>query len=124
MREIALTLGALILFAGTAAAEGPVRHIALYKTVSLPEVTRSSQKISLGHGLTLVAPSRIEKVSPSSEDSRVDELPLLLQERSFSEPDTVAGLELALPNFKPLNFVLAADDLMNPTCGLKLELVW
>ncbi|MEZ4484654.1 MAG: hypothetical protein R2864_08665 [Syntrophotaleaceae bacterium] len=47
----------------------------------------------------------------------------MLRERAFTEASAFAGFEVELPT-SPLSIVFAADDLLNPACGLQLYLVW
>lgn len=75
--------------------------------------------------LTLVAtPANVGSHTPDIENELPPELePALLRERAFTEANAFAGVQVALPT-SPLSIVLAADELLNPTCGLKLHLVW
>jgi len=75
--------------------------------------------------LTLVAaPARVGIHAPDTENELPPELePALLRERAFTEANAFAGVQVALPT-SPLSIVFAADELLNPTCGLKLHLVW
>jgi hypothetical protein len=75
--------------------------------------------------LTLVAaPANPGSYTPDTENELPPELePALLRERSFTEANAFAGVQVALPT-SPLSIVLAADELLNPTYGLKLHLVW
>lgn len=75
--------------------------------------------------LTLVAaPANVGSHTPDTENELPPELePALLRERAFTEANAFAGIQVALPT-SPLSIVFAADELLNPTCGLKLHLVW
>ncbi len=75
--------------------------------------------------LTLVAvPAAVGSHTPDTQNELPPELePALLRERAFTEANAFAGVQIALPT-SPLSIVLAADELLNPTCGLKLHLVW
>lgn len=75
--------------------------------------------------LTLVAaPANPGSYTPDTENEVPPELePALLRERAFTEANAFAGVHVALPT-SPLSIVLAADELLNPTYGLKLHLVW
>lgn len=75
--------------------------------------------------LTLVAaPATVGSHTPDTENELPPELePALLRERAFTEATAFAGVQLALPT-SPLSIVFAADELLNPTCGLELHLVW
>ena len=75
--------------------------------------------------LTLVAaPAKVGSHAPDTENELPPELePALLRERAFTEANAFAGVQVALPT-SPLSIVFAADELLNPTCGLKLHLVW
>lgn len=75
--------------------------------------------------LTLVAaPANVASHAPDTENELPPELePVLLRERAFTEANAFAGVQVALPT-SPLSIVFAADELLNPTCGLKLHLVW
>lgn len=75
--------------------------------------------------LTLVAaPASVKSHVPDTENELPPELePALLRERAFTEANAFAGVQVALPT-SPLSIVFAADELLNPTCGLKLHLVW
>ncbi len=75
--------------------------------------------------LTLVAaPAKPGSYAPDTQNEIPPELePALLRERAFTEANAFAGVHVALPT-SPLSIVLAADELLNPTCGLKLHLVW
>lgn len=76
-------------------------------------------------GLTLVAaPAAVGSHTPDTENELPPELePALLRERAYTEASAFAGVQVALPT-SPLSIVFAADELLNPTCGLKLHLVW
>jgi hypothetical protein len=75
--------------------------------------------------LTLVAaPASLGSHTPDTENELPPELePVLLRERAYTEASAFAGIQVALPT-SPLSIVFAADELLNPTCGLKLHLVW
>lgn len=75
--------------------------------------------------LTLVAaPANLGTYTPDTENELPPELePALLRERAFTEASAFAGVQVALPT-SPLSIVLAADELLNPTYGLTLHLVW
>lgn len=75
--------------------------------------------------LTLVAaPATVGTYTPDTENELPPELePVLLRERAYTEATAFAGVQVALPT-SPLSIVLAADELLNPTCGLTLHLVW
>lgn len=75
--------------------------------------------------LTLVAaPANPANHTPDTENELPPELePALLRERAYTEANAFAGVQVALPT-SPLSIVLAADELLNPTYGLKLHLVW
>jgi hypothetical protein len=75
--------------------------------------------------LTLVAaPANLNSLSIDTQNELPPELePALLRERAFTEASAFAGVQVALPT-SPLSIVFAADELLNPTCGLKLHLVW
>lgn len=75
--------------------------------------------------LTLVAaPANLASPSIDTQNELPPELePALLRERAFTEANAFAGVQVALPT-SPLSIVFAADELLNPTCGLKLHLVW
>ncbi|MCD4688668.1 MAG: hypothetical protein K8R55_04955 [Desulfuromonadaceae bacterium] len=75
--------------------------------------------------MTLVAaPAAVRNPSIEAQNELPPELePALLRERAFTEANAFAGVQIALPT-SPLSIVLAADELLNPTCGLKLHLVW
>jgi hypothetical protein len=75
--------------------------------------------------LTLVAaPANLGNSSKETQNELPPELePALLRERAYTEASAFAGVQIALPT-SPLSIVLAADELLNPTYGLKLHLVW
>jgi hypothetical protein len=75
--------------------------------------------------LTLVAvPANLGTYTPDTENELPPELePALLRERAYTEASAFAGVQVALPT-SPLSIVLAADELLNPTYGLTLHLVW
>jgi hypothetical protein len=125
MKTLVLTIGAILFLVGTAAAENPSRKISLFKTTKSSPASSDIRHFKMLPEITLVASVPAEKVVPSPKTPIADELlPSQLRERSYSEPDTFAGVQMSLPNFSPLNIVLAADDLLNPTCGIRFHLVW
>lgn len=73
--------------------------------------------------LTLVAAPAARDAADAANELPPELEPTLLRERAFTEASAFAGFEVALPT-SPLSIVLAADDLLNPACGLKLHLVW
>lgn len=102
--------------------------IASATELSLSAATESSHAAvtaAKNVGLTLVAtPAKLGSHAPDTENELPPELePALLRERAFTEANAFAGVRIALPT-SPLSIVFAADELLNPTCGLTLHLVW
>ncbi|MEZ4601507.1 MAG: hypothetical protein R2940_17090 [Syntrophotaleaceae bacterium] len=123
MKKWILVIGTLVLFSGTAMAEKPNKQISLFKPAAVSSIARRPVKARPEFTLIVHAPE--EKISPPPKTPIADELlPPLLRERAYSEPETVAGVQVALPNLRPLNIVLAADDYLNPTWGIKIHLPW
>jgi hypothetical protein len=125
MKTLALAIGAMLLLATVAAAEGPHKKRVSINAVRLPAAAQHSHQVLVDTSLTLTVSVAREDVGPPPLNPIADELlPTQLRERSYSEPDAFAGLQVALPNLSPVNLVLTTDDLLNPICGLKLHLVW
>jgi hypothetical protein len=125
MKTLALAIGAMLLLATAAAAEGPRKNRVSINPVRLPAAAHQSQQMPVDAGLTLTVSVAGEDAGPLPLNPVADELlPTQLRERSYSEPDAFAGLQVALPNLTPVNVVLTTDDFLNPICGLKLHLVW
>lgn len=125
MKTLALAIGALLFLATAAAAEGPRKKRASFDPVRLPAVEQHSQPRPVDASITLTVSVACEDTVPLPLNPVADELlPAQLRERSYSEPDAFAGLQVALPNLSPVNVVLTTDDLLNPICGLRLRLVW
>lgn len=128
MKILALAIGAMLLLATAAAAEGPGKKRVSFNPERLPAAVQQSQQPRQ----VLIDANIALSVSVAGEDAGLlplnpvaDELlPTQLRERSYSELDAFAGLQVALPNLSPVNVVLTTDDLLNPICGLKLHLVW
>ncbi len=125
MKTLALAIGALAFLATAAAAEGPRKKGASFEPVRLPAVVQHSQPMPVDASVTLTVSVAGEDAGPLPLNPVADELlPAQLRERSYSELDAFAGLQVALPNLSPVNVVLTTDDFLNPICGLKLHLVW
>ena len=125
MKKWILGFGALFLFSGTAMAEMPNRQVALFKPAAMTVSSIARRPLKARPEFTLIVHAPEKKISPPPKTPIADELlPTLLRERAYSEPDAVAGFQMALPNLRPLNIVLAADDYLNPTWGLKIHLPW
>lgn len=125
MKTLALAIAAMLFLATAAAAEGPRKNRASFDPVRLPTAVHQPQQMPVDAGLTLTVSAAGEDAVPLPLNPVADELlPAQLRERSYSELDAFAGLQVALPNLNPVNVVLTTDDLLNPICGLKLHLVW
>ncbi len=120
MKQIMSMIGMLlVLMAATAGAE-----------VGLPDseggpgaaaVSSSSESFDLG--LLVVSPGIQAAASPAKKELPPALEPTVLRERVYAETSVFAGIQLDLPT-SPLSIVLAADEQMNPACGLQLHLVW
>ncbi len=110
----------LVITAGTASA-AELSLSAAFDADSSHLAATSAKNVEL----TLVAvPVAVRSNTPDPENELPPELePALLRERAFTEASAFAGVQIALPT-SPLSIVFAADELLNPTCGLKLHLVW
>ena len=125
MKKLAMTVGLLLLLAGTVGAEEANQNEYFLSNLPMPTPVNNSYQMQLGTDFVLVAAVTREEAEPHHESQIADELlSIEIRERSYSDPDVFAGLQLPLPNFTPLNIVLATDDLLNPTCGLRLHLFW
>jgi hypothetical protein len=125
MTKMALAIGLLLLLATTAGAEAAGENRPLFDGMALSARLALRPGVSIGPAFTLVVPIARQTLAPLPARRIAEELlPVQLRERSFSEPSGFAGLQVALPNLRPLNLVVTADDLLNPICGLKLHLVW
>jgi hypothetical protein len=125
MKTLALAIVALMVLVTAAAAEGPRKKRVSFNPVRLPDSVRHSQQAPVETSVTLTVSVAGEDPGPLPLNPVADELlPAQLRERSYSEPDAFAGLQVGLPNFSPVNVVLTTDDFLNPICGLKLHLVW
>ncbi len=125
MKTLALAIGAMLFLATAAAAEGPRKNRASFNPVRLPAAVHQSQQMPVDASVSLAVSVAGEEAVPLPLNPVADELlPTQLRERSYSEPDAFAGLQVALPNLTPVNVVLTTDDFLNPICGLKLHLVW
>jgi hypothetical protein len=94
----------------------------------LPAAVQQSQQaeqVPIDAKVTLSVSVDREDAGPLPLNPVADELlPSQLRERSYSEPDAFAGLQVSLPKLSPVNLVLTTDDLLNPICGLTFHLVW
>ncbi len=125
MKRLTMVFGLLFLLAGTARAEEAVQSLCFLSEVNLPKLESNFHQVQLGNDFVLIASMAPDESEPFYRKKIADELlSIELRERSYSDPDFLAGLELPLPSFTPLNIVLATDDLLNPTCGLRLNLFW
>ena len=125
MKKLAMTVGLLLLLAGVVGAEGTGQSLCFLSNLPMPKPVSDSYQMQLGADFVLVASVTREEAESLHEIQIADELlSIEIRERSYSDPDVFAGLQLPLPNFTPLNIVLATDDLLNPTCGLTLHLFW
>lgn len=128
MKILALAIGAMLLLATAAAADGPRKNRVSFNPERLPaavQQSQQSQQVPIDANVTLSVSVAREDAGPLPLNPVADELlPSQLRERSYSEPDAFAGLQVALPKLSPVNLVLTADDLLNPICGLTFNLVW
>lgn len=121
MRQILTIFGILLVLVASSAVAGEIDNPAATEQVA----GRQTSSLAKSVDLTLVAaPRAVQQDFSGPENELPPELePALLRERAYTETTAFAGVEVELPT-SPLSIVLAADDLLNPTCGLKLDLVW
>jgi hypothetical protein len=128
MKILMLAIGAMLLLATAAVADGPRKTRVSFNPERLPAAVQQSQQseqVPIDANVTLSVSVVREDAGPLPLNPVADELlPSQLRERSYSEPDAFAGLQVGLPKLSPVNLVLTTDDLLNPICGLKLHLVW
>ena len=119
MKQILTLIGMLLVLAAGSAA---VAEINLPATTDAGNGYLASSPAK-SVDLTLVSTPVAKDVADTENELPPELEPALLRERAFTEASAFAGFEVALPT-SPLSIVLAADDLLNPTCGLKLHLLW
>lgn len=107
----------LVLMVATAGAE-----VGLSDSEGGPAaVSSSSERFDLG--LLVVSSAVKDAASPAEKELPPALEPTVLRERAYAETSSFVGIQLDLPT-SPLSIVLAADEQMNPACGLRLDLVW
>jgi hypothetical protein len=124
MKKLAMTIGLLLLLARAVGAEEASQNDCFWSNLPMPRPVSGSYQAQLGTDFVLVASIPREEETLRESQIADELLSIEIRERSYSDPDVFAGLQLPLPNFTPLNIVLATDDLLNPTCGLTLHLFW
>jgi len=131
MRQIMTTMQIMLLLVVMTAGVASATELNLSATeLNLSAATDIDSRQSVAAAaknveLTLVAvPANLGTYTPDTENELPPELePVLLRERAYTEASAFAGVQVALPT-SPLSIVLAADELLNPTYGLTLHLVW
>jgi len=121
MKQIVTIFGILLALTVGSASAGEGNLPALIDTEGRDLVAASVKSVDL----TLVAaPAALQNEPSDPANELPSELePATLRERAYTKANAFAGVQVDLPT-SPLSIVVAADDLLNPTCGLKLHLVW
>lgn len=119
MRQLLTLIGMMLVLTAAGANAAEIKIPANTGTGSGYLSSSSTRNV----GLALVATPEAGNADAVENELPPELEPTLLRERAYTEASAFAGFELELPT-SPLSIVFTADDLLNPTCGLQLHLVW
>ncbi len=123
MRQLMIMIQVTLLLV-MAAGIAPATELSLSAADSCHSAAAAAEQVEQVELNLVAVPFAVGSNTPDIENELPPELePAVLRERAFTEANSFAGIQVALPT-SPLSIVFAADELLNPTYGLKLHLVW